>query len=179
MTDARSDAAAFVSELKGSLASSPTIRSAVVASNPFAGSLAGTVGVYLDGDTSTIVPATGGPLLAVGDVVAVWVGTTIVCLPVAGSAPFAVATGTVSVSVSSGVGSATVTYPSGRFTQAPKVLCTPEGGTPFSAYPSAYNGTTGFTLALTQLGSVAERTYSGTRNATWLAVQMTSAAAAG
>lgn len=155
--------------------------SAVVTATPSIGDA--TVDVYLDGG-SVAVPARvlAGVVPVAGDRVLVWsAGARLWVLGSAGpvstnARPWRMAAGTLDVTVSGGVGSATVTYPAGRFTVQPLVVCGVGGGTAFNAQPSAHNGTVGFTVMLNQIGGSA---FSGQRATYWHAVQMAPGSAAG
>ena len=168
-------AARLAARIKSSASGAPMLRAAIVASNPMPGESTGTVGVYLEGGT-VAVPAMGGPGVAVGDAVVVWTGAPLVCLPIAGYGPYAVAQGWGTVTMTSGAASGTVTYPAGRFTVTPHPVLWSAGSVPIHGQVSAYNGTTGFDFSLTQISG---SPYSGTREFSWLAIQMRSDAAVG
>lgn len=139
-------AARLAARIKSSAPGAPMLRAAVVASNPILGEPAGTVGVYLEGGTVE-VPALGGPGLAVGDTVVVWTGTPLVCVEVAGRELH----GSETISLPNGSPSTTrtVTFPAGRFAQAPRVTLTNCGGTGSSnviLQAQAAPTTSGFTI---------------------------------
>lgn len=160
---------------------SGVMTAAVVAATPSMGDA--TVDVYLDGGT-VAVPARClvGVVPAIGDRVLVWsAGARLWVLGHAGvvdadGRPWRVAAGSLDVSVSSGSGSGTVNYPSGRFTVQPLVVCGIGGGTAFNAQPSAHNGTVGFTVMVNQIVGTS---FTGLRSVYWHAVQMTPGSAAG
>lgn len=160
------------------------LRAATVAANPMAGEPAGTVGLYVDGDTSVVVPAVGGPLLTAGDPVVVLFGTTLVCLPVAGYAPYAGKANKVSITLPNGGNSVTqnVTFPAGWFTAAPIVTATNAGGTGSSNAHVQLNAdptTSGFTILVTHKDAAGTFGAGQSVLVHWIAVQMRFGSGAG
>lgn len=112
-------------------------------------------------------------------------GTTWQTLPATPAVPYATSAGTVagfsagSLAAGTSINSA-VTFPSGRFTQPPKVNVTLSTGPGGSQYlvPRALNATaTGFTIYVYNLGP-STAAFSGL-SVDWTAVQMTATSAAG
>lgn len=152
---------ARVTRAKTPIAADGTIETAVV-------DTASPLRVFLDGSTTVSVPAAivAGVRVSAGMNVAVWRRGRKLLVLGAYADTNRPLFGTVAVTVAAGTGSATVTYPAGRFTVQPRVVCGCEGGTPFTAQPLSYNGTTGFDVLLTQVGA---SSYSGTRTVTYTA----------
>lgn len=154
--------------------------SAVVAATPSSGDA--TVKVLLDGG-SVAVPARAarGALFTAGDRVLVWrAGSKLRILghagPLTAAHPYAEASGQVNVSVSASItGTASVSFPAGRFTVTPLVMCQARATTVWMAMPSG-ESTSGFTATAR---NIAGSSGTATVSVTWRAWQMSSGSASG
>ena len=145
--------------------------------------VAGVCTITLGGDITT--PIVGVACLSsytplVDDTVWVAVnGTDLMVLGRVGSdvaSPFATAAGAVTVSVTSAVaGTASVSFPAGRFTVAPIVTVAPVGTTLWVAFASAIT-TSGFTATSRHIDNVST---SASPVVHWHAIQMTATSASG